>query len=50
MPSKRRRFTLTLVFLLLGPLRDEDEQRQHLLEVHALTPTTAADADAPVHH
>ena len=43
------------MFLLLGPLRDEDEQREHLLEVDsALTaaPAAAADtaADAPVHH
>ena len=45
------------MFLLLGPLRDEDEQREHLLEVDsALTAAPAADAaaadaaDAPVHH
>ena len=37
------------MFLLLGPLRDEDEQREHLLEVDALT-SAAPVNDAAVHH
>ena len=39
---------LTLVFLLLRALGDEDEEREHLLEVDALPPASAA--HAAVHH